>query len=83
MHPLAKGDGAKRCSPGPNLGSPDPHELQGIRIDDIEAAASIHEHLREASVADDGINNERILSKIWIMICMVIPVEGDGAVKPI
>jgi hypothetical protein len=69
--------------PRPEPGIARSPELQGIRIDDIEAVASIHEHLREASVADDGINNERILSKIWIMICMVIPVEGDGAVKPI
>ena len=31
-----------------------PHELQGVGIHDVEAAASVHEHLGEAGVADMG-----------------------------
>ena len=45
---------------GAKLVQSDPHELQGMGIHDIEAAASVHEHLEEASVADDGIDNKRV-----------------------
>ena len=38
----------------------DPHELQGVGVHDVEAAASVHERLGEASVADDGVDNERV-----------------------
>jgi hypothetical protein len=41
-------------SPSPNLGLAYPHEIQGASIDDVEAAASIHEHLGEMCVADNG-----------------------------
>jgi hypothetical protein len=48
------------CGLRPDLGFPDPQEFQGVCIDDIEVAASIHEYLCEACVADDGVNNKRI-----------------------
>lgn len=48
-------------SPSPNLGLLDPHELQGVCIDDFEVVASIHEPIGEASAADDGVDNERYL----------------------
>jgi hypothetical protein len=70
----------KRRSPGSNLGSSYPHELQGVCIDDVEGVASIHEHLGETGVADDGVDNERVFLRIWDVIRVVIPVEGDDAV---
>jgi hypothetical protein len=83
----------KWCSSGSNLGSPYPHELQGIHIDDVEVAASIHEHLGETSVSDDGADDERVLPEIqgdeWVLpeiqgvFRMVVLVEGDGAVGPV
>jgi hypothetical protein len=39
---------------------PDPQEPEGLGIDDVEAAASVHEDLGEPSVADDEIYNERV-----------------------
>ena len=45
---------------GAELVQSDPHELQGVGVHDVEAAASIHEHLGEAVVADDGVDYERI-----------------------
>lgn len=63
-----------------NLGSPNPHELQGISIDDIEDAASIHEYLGEVCVADDGVDDERVPLGVWDVIWVVILVEGDEAV---
>jgi hypothetical protein len=73
----------KWCSSGSNLGSPYPHELQGIHIDDVEVAASIHEHLGETSVSDDGADDERVLPEIQGVFRMVVLVEGDGAVGPV
>jgi hypothetical protein len=69
--------------PWPDLGLPDPHELQGVHIDDNEAAASIHEYLREACVADDGVDDEWVPPRVWDVVRMVISIEGDGMVQPI
>ena len=45
---------------GAELVQSDPHELQGVGVHDVESAAPVHEHLGEASVADDGIDNKRV-----------------------
>jgi hypothetical protein len=66
MHPLARGDSVEWCNPGPDLGSPYPHEFQGAHIDDVEATASIHEQLREACVADDGVNNKWVSPRVQV-----------------
>ena len=46
----------------------DPHELQGVGVHDVEAAASVHEHFGEAGVADDGVDNERVPSRARITL---------------
>jgi hypothetical protein len=38
----------------------DPQEVEGLGIDDVKAAAAIHEHLGEACVGDNGIDNKRV-----------------------
>lgn len=70
----------KRRGPSLNLGPTYPHEIQGVSIDDVEATSPIHEHLGETGVADDGVDNERVFLRIWDVIRVVIPVEGDDAV---
>jgi hypothetical protein len=42
------------------LGSTDPHGIEGFGIHYVEAAASIHQYLGEPHVADDRVNNKRI-----------------------
>jgi hypothetical protein len=42
----------------------DPQEVEGLGIDDVKAAAAIHEHLGEACVGDNGIDNERVDPRI-------------------
>jgi hypothetical protein len=32
------------------------------------------------SVADDGVDDERVLLRVWDVIRVVIPVKGDGAI---
>ena len=48
---------------GPDRGQIDLQEPEGLGVDDVEAAASVHEDLGKPDVADDGIDNERVLSR--------------------
>jgi hypothetical protein len=38
----------------------DPQEVEGLSIDDVKAATAIHEHLSEACVGNNGIDNKRV-----------------------
>ena len=38
----------------------DAEEVEGLKVDDVQAAAAIHQHLRESSVDDDGVDDERV-----------------------
>ena len=68
---------------GAELIQSDPHELQGVDVHDVEAAASIHEHLGEASVADDGVDNERIPSRMRDVVGVVLAAKGNGVLRPV
>ena len=37
----------------------DAHGIKGVDVEDVEAAASVHQHLVEALLADDGVNDGR------------------------
>jgi hypothetical protein len=52
-------------------------------VDDVEAAAPVHEYFSEACVGDDGIDDERVDSRIGDVVWMFITVESDGHVEPI
>jgi hypothetical protein len=52
----------KGCHTGPDRGQIDLQEPEGLGVDDVEAAVSVHEDLGEPDVADDGVDNERVLS---------------------
>jgi hypothetical protein len=53
-------DPVKRRSARPDRGQIDTQEPEGLGVDDVEAAASVHEDLGEPDVADDGVDNERV-----------------------
>ena len=38
----------------------DAHGIVGVDIEDVEAAASVHQHLGEALLADDGVKDEQV-----------------------
>jgi hypothetical protein len=61
----------------------DLQEPEGLGVDDVEAAASVHEDLGEPDVADDGVDNERVLSWARHAVGVVALVEGDGLVEPV
>jgi hypothetical protein len=62
MDTLPGDDPVKRRRTGPDRGQIDFQEPEGLDIDDVEAAASVHEDLGDPGVADDGVDNERVLS---------------------
>jgi hypothetical protein len=63
---------------GPDCGKIDLQEPEGLGVDDVEAAASVHEDLGKPDVVDDWIDNERVLPWAWYAVEVVALVEGDG-----
>jgi hypothetical protein len=61
----------------------DPQKVEGLGVDDVEAASVVYEHLGEACVGDDGVNNERVDSWIGDVVWVIITVESDGHRRPI
>jgi hypothetical protein len=76
-------DPVKGRRTGPNRGQIDLQEPEGLGVDDVEAAASVHEDLGKPDVADDGIDNERVLPWARHAVGVVALVEGDGLVGPV
>jgi hypothetical protein len=75
-------DPVKGCRTGPDRGQIDLQEPEGLGVDDVEAVASVHEDLGEPDVADDGVDNEQVLSWARHAVGVVALVEGDGLVGP-
>src|SRR6185369_5272659 len=59
------------------------HELQGVGVHDVEAAANVHEHLGEAGVADDGVDNKRVPSRVRDVVGVVFAAKGNGVLRPV
>jgi hypothetical protein len=76
-------DPVKRRRAGPDRGQIDLQEPKGLGVDDVEVAASVHEGLGKPDVADDGIDNERVLPWARHAVGVVALVEGDGLVGPV
>jgi hypothetical protein len=56
----------------------DSQKVEGLGVNDVETAATIHEHLGEACVGDDGIDDEWVDSRIRDIVWVVIMVKSDG-----
>jgi hypothetical protein len=76
-------DPVKGRRTGPDHGQINLQEPEGLGVDDVDAAASVHEDLGEPDVADDGVDNERVLSWARHAVDVVALVEGDGLVGPV
>jgi hypothetical protein len=61
----------------------DPQEVEGLGVDDVEATASVHEHLGEARIGDDGIDDERVDPRIRDIVRMVITIKRDSGPRPV
>jgi hypothetical protein len=80
---LPRDDPVKGRRTSPDRGQTDLQEPEGLGVDDVEAAASVHEDLGKPDVADDGIDNERVLPQARHAVGVVALVEGDGLVGPV
>jgi hypothetical protein len=67
----------------PDRGQINMQEPEGLGVDDVEAAASVHEDLGEPDVADDGVDDERVFPWARHVVGVVGLVEGDGLVGPV
>jgi hypothetical protein len=70
-------DPVKGRRTSPDRGQIDPQEPEGLGVDDVEAAAPVHEDLGEPGVADDGVDDERVLSWARHAVGVVALVEGE------
>ena len=41
----------------------DVHGVEGVDVGNVEATASVHQHLGEALLADDRVDDERVASR--------------------
>jgi hypothetical protein len=55
-------DTVEGCSVLVEPGSANPHGIEGLGVHDVEVTTPIHQHLGEPRVANDGINNKRVLA---------------------
>jgi hypothetical protein len=53
----------------------DSQKVEGLGIDDVNTTAPIHEHLGEACVGDDGIDDKWVDPRIGDVVWVVITVE--------
>ena len=45
------------------LQSGDAHGIEGVDVENVKAAASVHQHLGEALLADNGVDNKRVATR--------------------
>jgi hypothetical protein len=55
----------ERCATQPELGPANTYQIERIGVEDVEPVATVHEHLGEACIGDDGVNDKRILPWVW------------------
>ena len=63
--------------------SGDAHGVEGVDVEDVQATASIHPHLGEALLVDDGVNDEWVASRSSDVGRMVPPIKSDRRFRPV
>ena len=58
------------------------HGIEGVNVEDVEAATSVHQYLCEALFVDDGVDDERVASRSRDVGRMVPLIEGDQRFQP-
>jgi hypothetical protein len=52
-----------------------------MHVEDVEAAASVHQDFREPRVPDDWVDHQRVLARVGDPVRMILPTEGDGVLR--
>ena len=63
------------------LRSGDAHGIEGVDVENIEATASIHQHLGEVFLADAGVDDEWVATRSGDVGRMVSPIKSDRGVR--
>ena len=75
--PTLPGSPHGRESPLGGLLTGDAHGIEGVDVDDVEATASVHQHLGEVLLVDDGVDDEWVATWPRDVGGMVPLIEGD------
>ena len=62
--------------------SVDAHYIEHLRVHDVEAAASVHQHFCESLWADDWVDYQWTPSQVRDSVRMVGSIEGYGRLRP-
>jgi hypothetical protein len=54
-----------------------------MHVQDVQASTSVHQHLGEPRVADDGTNNQRVLARVGDVVQVILTTEGGGVLRPV
>jgi hypothetical protein len=54
-----------------------------VRVEDVEAAASVHQDLREPCVPDDWVDHQRVLTQVGDAVRVILVAERDGVLRPV
>ena len=55
----------------------DAHGVEGVDVEDVEATASVHQHLSEVLLADNGVDDEQVASRSGDVGGMVPLIKSD------
>jgi hypothetical protein len=80
---LPQHDSMEALDAGSEVHPGDSQKVEGLGIDDVKTTAVIHEHLGEACVGDDGIDNKWVDPRIRDVVWVVITVKSDGHLRPV
>ena len=53
------------------------HALQRVFVDDVEAAAAIHQHLGEPEVIDNWVDDKGVFAGVRYVIWVIISIPSD------
>jgi hypothetical protein len=49
-----------------------------VHVEDVEAAASVHQDFREPRIPDDRVDYQRVLARVRDAVRVILAAEGDG-----
>ena len=70
-------DAMKRCPRRPEASPVDSHGIESVSVEDVEATPTIHKHLGETLVADDGVHDQGTLPRSRHIAWIISSNEGD------
>jgi hypothetical protein len=50
-----------------------------VRIEDVEAATPVHQHLGEPGIPDDRVDHQRVLTRIGDAIWVILAAESKAS----